>query len=190
MQIVIAKITCVLVFSDHTTIQRRLRERQGVGRRGRSRRSMLERSLKPVAGLDADGLLGMTEASYIELVQWTGEQARADKRGKLRRQEQSNPPAAVWSLADSPQQWVGQVQGTESQYYRVIGSAEALMAKAAELGQTWIGTSLIHDVFYCNASRHHIWWLSLGRGSSTYRRVRLRTARSRKPPSAASGGLS
>jgi hypothetical protein len=33
---------------------------------------------------------------------------------------------------------VRQVQGTESQYYRVIGSAEALMAKAAELGQTWM----------------------------------------------------
>jgi hypothetical protein len=33
---------------------------------------------------------------------------------------------------------VRQVQGTESHYYRVIGSAEALMAKAAELGQTWL----------------------------------------------------
>jgi hypothetical protein len=31
-----------------------------------------------------------------------------------------------------------QVQGTESVYYRAIGSAEALMAKAEALGQVWI----------------------------------------------------
>jgi hypothetical protein len=104
----------------------------------RSEKSLLERLLKPIAGLDANSLLEMTEASYIDLVQWTGEQAREDKRGKLRRDEQSNPPAAIWSLADAPNQWVRQVQGTESQYYRVIGSAEALMAKASELGQTWL----------------------------------------------------
>jgi len=30
------------------------------------------------------------------------------------------------------------VQGTESQYYRAIGSAEALMLKAAELKQHWM----------------------------------------------------
>ena len=35
-----------------------------------------------------------------------GEQPRADKRGKLRRQEQTIPPAAVWSLSDAPNQWV------------------------------------------------------------------------------------
>ena len=37
-----------------------------------------------MAGLDAEGLLAMTETSYIELVQWTGEQARSDKPGKLK----------------------------------------------------------------------------------------------------------
>ncbi len=106
--------------------------------RVRSEKSLLERPLKPIAGVDADSLLEMTEASYIDLVQWNGEQTRADKRGKLRREEQSTPPAAIWSLADAPNQWVRQVQGTESHYYRVIGSAEALMAKAAELGQSWM----------------------------------------------------
>ena len=104
----------------------------------RSENSLLERPLKPIAGIDADSLLEMTEASYIDLVQWTGEQPRADKRGKLRREEQSTPPAAIWNLANAPNQWVRQVQCTESHYYRVIGSAEALMAKAAELGQSWM----------------------------------------------------
>ena len=127
-----------LIASDHTSIQRRLKERESLAARARLKDSLLDRPLKPIAGLDADSLLEMTEARYIDLVQWTGEQPRADKRGKLRREEQSNPPAAVWNLSDAPQQWVRQVQGTESHYYRVIGSAEALMAKAAELGQTWL----------------------------------------------------
>ena len=127
-----------LIDSDHTSIQRRLKERESQAARARLRDSLLDRPLKPVAGLDANSFLEMTEASYIDLVQWTGEQARADKRGKLRREEQSTPPASIWTLADAPNQWVRQVQGTESHYYRVIGSAEALMAKAAELGQTWM----------------------------------------------------
>jgi hypothetical protein len=100
----------------------------------------------------------MAEASYIELVQWTGEQARSDKRGKL---QSDNPPAALWAVAKHPRQhrrrrrgglracaqeataecrraWVRQVQGTESAYYRAIGSAEALMLKAKELKQHWM----------------------------------------------------
>ena len=127
-----------LIDSDNKTIQRKLKKRESLSARMRPGKSSLDRPLKPVAGLDANSLLEMTEPSYIELVQWTGGQARADKRGKLRRQEQSAPPAAIWSLADAPKQWVRQVQGTESRYYRAIGSAEALMAKAAELGQTWM----------------------------------------------------
>ena len=129
-----------LIDSDHTTIQRRLRDRQRVGRGGRTLRSMLDRNLKPVAGLDADGLLGMTEGSYIELVQWTGEQARSDKRGKLTPlgQGKRSAPADIWQVANHPEQWIRQVQGTESIYYRAIGSAEALMAKAADLGQVWM----------------------------------------------------
>ena len=73
-----------LIESDHTTIQRRLREREQQGSGIMSARSLLDRPLKPVAGLDADDLLEMTEASYIELVQWTGEQPRSDKRGQLK----------------------------------------------------------------------------------------------------------
>ena len=133
-----AAMSDTLADSDHTSIQRRLKERDALSAQSRPGNSLLDRPLKPVAGLDADSLLEMTESSYIDLVQWTGEQPRADKRGKLRREEQDAPPAAIWSLADAPNQWVRQVHGTESHYYRVIGSAEALMAKAAELGQTWM----------------------------------------------------
>jgi G3E family GTPase len=95
--------------------------------------------LKPVSGLDADSLLDLTESSDIELVQWTGEQSRPDKRGALMPLTRSDrPPAAISRLSRKPKAWLRRVQGTESTYYRVIGSAEALMAKAESLEQTWM----------------------------------------------------
>lgn len=125
--------------SDHTSIQRRLRERDGLLTKTKPHRSVREKPLMPVGGLDADALLGMTESSYIELVQWTGEQARADKRGKLKPLTRAKraAPANIWEISN-PKAWVRQVQSTESRYYRAIGSAEALMAKAESLGQTWM----------------------------------------------------
>ena len=79
------------------------------------------------------------ESSYIELGQWTGEQARPDKRGKLKPADQiTTPPSALWAVAKHPRQWLRQVQGTESAYYRAIGSAEVLMLKAKELKQHWM----------------------------------------------------
>jgi len=93
-----------------------------------------------VAGLDAGALLDMTESSYIELVQWTGEQLHPMKRGKLipRSDLGEKPPKVVLKLSNHSDRWLRQVRGTESKYYRAIGSAEALMAKAAELGQRWM----------------------------------------------------
>ena len=79
----------------------------------------------------------MTEQSYIDLVQWTREHARPDKRGKLRK-TQSKAPEAIRQVADVPKAWIRQVQGAECRYFRATGSAKALMDKAAELGQVCI----------------------------------------------------
>jgi len=135
-----AAICDTLVDSDHTSIQRRLRERERLMVKSKPSRSLLDRPLKPMAGLDADALLDMSESSYIELVQWTGEQARSDKRGKLKppAEGQRAAPAVIWRVARNPKEWIGQVQGTESLFYRAIGSAESLMIKAEELGQAWM----------------------------------------------------
>ncbi|MGY6588642.1 MAG: hypothetical protein ACXIUB_10215 [Wenzhouxiangella sp.] len=131
-----AAICDSLIDSDYTTIQRRLRERESIA----SKPSILHRPLKPVAGLDADSLLGMTESSYIEIVQWTGEQARSDKRGQLKpiSERKRAAPAEIRTVFDHPNDWLRQVRGTESIYYRAIGSAEALMEKAETVGQVWM----------------------------------------------------
>ena len=90
--------------------------------------------------MDAEALIDMTESSNIALVQWTGEQARSDKSGKLKplTKQSTAAPADIWQFSSHPTAWLRQVQGTESHYYRAVGSAEALMAKAVELGQVWI----------------------------------------------------
>jgi len=134
-----AKLADSLTESDHTSVKYRFRERAQASIK--DRKVLLGRPLKPVAGLDAKALLGMSESSYLELVQWTGEQAHATKRGKLATTDadrSDQPPEVLWALAKHPQQWLRQVKGTESHYYRAIGSAEALMAKAKELGQRWM----------------------------------------------------
>jgi len=135
-----AAMSDTLADSKHTSVQRRLQERKDSPSSVKPIRSLLDRPLKPVAGLDADGLLELTESSYIELVQWTGEQARLDKRGKLKpvAQKPRAAPAAIWQVSNHPDAWLRQVQGTESLYYRAIGSAEALMEKAEALGQAWM----------------------------------------------------
>lgn len=120
-----AGMSDTLAESCHTSIQRRLTERDSLSAKIKPR-ALLNRPLKPVAGLDAGGLLDMTESSYIELVQWTGEQARSDKRGKLKPEsdEKTPAPADIWQVSNHPNSWLRQVQGTESIYYRAIGSAK------------------------------------------------------------------
>ena len=45
---------------------------------------LLAHPLKPVVGVGADAVLVLTESSYIDIEQWTGEQMRADQRGVLK----------------------------------------------------------------------------------------------------------
>ncbi len=90
-----AAMADTLLESDHTSVQSRLKERE---ESRQTQKNLLDRPLKPVAGLDSDALLNMTEASYIELVQWTGEQSRPDKRGKLKPEDQiTTPPSGLWA---------------------------------------------------------------------------------------------
>jgi len=122
--------------SQHTSVRYRLESARSAIRKALGRKAQ-DQVLKPVAGLDVDTLSDLTESSYIELVRWTGLQAHPNKRGKLSTAEET-PPESLWSIAKHPNDWIRRVQGTESNYYRAIGSAESLILKAAELGQRWM----------------------------------------------------
>lgn len=122
--------------AEHTSVRYRIESTRSAIGKALGRRTQ-DQALKPVAGLDVDRLADLTESSYIDLVRWTGLQAHPDKRGKLSAAEEA-PPEGLWSVANHRREWMRRVQGTESRYYRAIGSAEALMRKAADLGQRWM----------------------------------------------------
>jgi hypothetical protein len=122
--------------SEHTSVRHRLESTRSAIGKALGRRTHRD-PLKPVAGRNCGSLAELTESSYIDLVRWTGLQAHPQKRGKLSPQEDT-PPEGLWSVANHPKEWIRRVQGTESRYYRAIGSAEALMLKAADLGQRWM----------------------------------------------------
>ena len=130
-----AKICDQLEDSEHTSITQRI---ESVGQSGQ-KASQPERitPLRPVAGLKSELGLSVSEADYLAIVRWTGQQARPDKRGKLQPEEQA-APSSLNRIDPLAKRWLNQVQGTESVFYRAIGSAEALKAKAEAIGQRWL----------------------------------------------------
>jgi len=109
-----------------------------------------ERALAPVLGLRGFGVQTMSQADYLKLVDPIGRQIqRAWKREcRGRRMRRSGhpgkrgaitgpPPAALARIGYTPERWRRQVLAVGSDYYRAIGAAEALVDKAAEIGQKW-----------------------------------------------------
>ena len=130
-----AKICDELEESQHTSITQRI-DSLGQSDQDASKANRIT-PLRPVAGLQAELTLSVNEADYLAIVRWTGQQARPDKRGKLKADDQS-APSSLNRIDPVAKRWVNQVQGTESVFYRAIGSAEALKAKAEAIGQRWL----------------------------------------------------
>jgi len=87
--------------SDHTSAQLRL------GRISNNQR-IAGFGLKPVAGLCQRQLLDMTEATYLNLVDWSGCQLHPDKTGKIA----DGTPSVLADMGLTKRHWEGQVRGT------------------------------------------------------------------------------
>jgi REP element-mobilizing transposase RayT len=90
--------------------------------------------IPPVAGVDAEGAPAVTIAEYIALVDWTGRQLHPGKRGRIT----DTAPDAVRHLVPEPEHWVRSVAGIEEDYWRAVGTVDALLAKAEAMGQCWL----------------------------------------------------
>ena len=91
----------------------------------------------PLASINsatASAILPISIEAYLELTDWTARLSRGDKRGRI---DASEPPI-LRKLGLSEQQWHQQTLGTETRYWRAIGSARSLMEKAAVMGQAWL----------------------------------------------------
>lgn len=78
--------------------------------------------------------LPFTIEDYLDLIDWTARLTRGDKRGRI----EANEPPILRKLGLSERQWHQQMLGTETNYWRAIGSAQALIEKAAAMGQGWL----------------------------------------------------
>ena len=91
----------------------------------------------PLASINsaiATDTLPITTEEYLDLIDWSARLTRHDKRGRI---DASEPPI-LRKLGLSEQQWHQQMLGTETRYWRAIGSARSLMEKAAAMGQAWL----------------------------------------------------
>ncbi|HET9034067.1 MAG TPA: hypothetical protein VFN25_14330 [Dokdonella sp.] len=95
---------------------------------------MARRSLASINTCLSPDFLPITTEDYIDLIDWTARLTRADKRGHI---EATEPPI-LRKLGLTEHQWHQQMLGTETTYWRAIGTAQSLIAKAAAIGQSWL----------------------------------------------------
>ncbi|MBX3698150.1 MAG: hypothetical protein R3F08_06205 [Dokdonella sp.] len=100
-------------------------------------RSGASRAKAPLSSLNVAvtaAYLPITTEDYLDLIDWTARMSRPDKRGSIAATE----PAILRKLGLSEHQWHQQMLGTETRYWRAIGSTRSLIEKAAAIGQSWL----------------------------------------------------
>jgi len=122
-----AKICDTLEESHHTSARKRIGEIE-------RHAPAATQALAPIAGVRGFGVLAMSQADYLSLVDFTGRLIRPDKRGAI-----TGPaPAALARLGYREDQWIGHVQAVRSDFSRAMGAVESLIDKASEIGQRWL----------------------------------------------------
>ena len=101
--------------------------------------SIANEPLMPLIGVKSFNVPTLTAAEYIDLVDFTGREMHAGKRGKIEAAE----PRALRKLGLDKDLWTTRVKGIGSVYWQVVGALEELIDTAKELTQrTLFGTGL------------------------------------------------
>ena len=122
-----AKICDSLEESAHTSARARLNAIE-------QDRQQIDQHFAPVLGERGFGVLALKQGDYLELVDHTGRQIHAGKRGAIT----GPPPAALARIGYTKDQWQRQVLAVGSGYFRAIGAADLLIEKAQEIDQSWL----------------------------------------------------
>ena len=110
--------------SDNTSVQVR-------NEQIRKDKAVAGQHLAPLAGVRSVNVAPMTEAEYIDLVDFTGRELHPGKRGAIK----VNEPPALRKLGLDKDHWTMKVKGVGSNYWRVVGTLEEFLEKAKELKQ-------------------------------------------------------
>ncbi|TAH43627.1 MAG: transposase [Gammaproteobacteria bacterium] len=122
-----AGVAKTLETSEHTSALKRIETL-------RATPGMAKRPLAAINVVPDRDVLPISTQAYLELIDWTARLVREGKRGSIDTAE----PGILGKLGLSERQWHEQMLGTEKRYWRAIGSAQALIEKAAAIGQTWL----------------------------------------------------
>jgi hypothetical protein len=121
-----AGMTSRLLFSHYTSIQQRINSAKNDSR-------LLQQALTPLHGT-LMACLPVRLSEYVELVEWTSKQVRADKRGAIPK----HVPSVLKHLQLNEKRWTTQVKAIGSCYWRVIGDVDDFLEKAKHLNQRWL----------------------------------------------------
>jgi hypothetical protein len=98
----------------------------------------------PSARASNKGCLEMSLADYLELVEWSGRQWRADKRGAI----DAATPAIVDRLQLDGDGWMALLRAFHGRFRRAAGRPESLAREAASNGRRWLqGSSASRQIF-------------------------------------------
>ena len=130
-----AGLTQCLGNSEHTSIQKRLSDMT---------EEDLNNAIKAVAGSVRERTMTIQLKDYVELIEWTGKSICHPGKASI-------PPglASTFERLNLNQtDWLNQVQSYGSNYYRVVGSLQTILAHAQKLNQKWFkGLSAIKRLY-------------------------------------------
>jgi REP element-mobilizing transposase RayT len=119
-----AEIAKGISTSRYTSVKQR-------NRQIRNNAEEANKPLRPLIGAKSSNMPAITEADYIELVDFTGRQWHAGKNGII----EASEPRALTKLGLDKKHWTNRVRGIGSGYWRVVGEVEELIDKAKEMAQ-------------------------------------------------------
>ncbi len=128
---------------DRTEVSQPLTERQKSLQNKEESRSRRAAWLASLTAKDSP-LSNISERSYLDLLDWTGRQIRADKRSSI--------PASLAPLLTqldiSADRWVKTVERYGSLFHRIAGRVENMVEEAARTGLRWLcGITASREVF-------------------------------------------
>jgi len=134
--------------SDHTSIQKRIRDLKGTVDGSTSIRKLTHPpELFPFVGNPRQEMpkgLPFALMDYLELVDWTGRHLRDDKRGSI----PGSTPPLLQRLHIEPQAWLQSTTRFETQFRNLVGRPAAVQGACARFGRKWAwGTSHCKAMF-------------------------------------------
>jgi hypothetical protein len=119
-----AKVAKGISSSRYTSVKQRNRQIQ-------KHAELAKQPLLPLIGTKSFNMPAITEADYIELVDFTGRQWHGGKKGII----EAGEPKALTKLGLDKTHWTMRVKGIGSGYWRAVGEVEELIDKAKEMAQ-------------------------------------------------------